>query len=379
MTNKQAKMQVIRNMVNLRGKTEVIQKIPVKSDSVRLMIGALLAPLSAKEKLVISSRFGISGGKPQTLEAIGKTLGITRERVRQIESGALDNLQKSQKGLEANATISLINEIVAAKGGIVRADTLVREVASQHPENAKENGDKEKNQLIELVFPVAGLKKVKGNRELHDSWADKNFNSKKFQEVVDVVERFFEDNKKLHSGEDLVKKLEYTELLKKNPDIAPGQVLNFLEVSKKFDKNVFGNWGKAKWPLVRPRGVREKATLVLLNQKKPLHFREISRLIENFGLSRKKVHSQTVHNELIRDKRFVLVGRGTYALREWGYEEGTVKDVIVSLLKSAGGFLSKENIISGVLGKRKVKKATIAVNLADKNTFSKKADGYGLR
>jgi len=379
MTNKQAKMQVIRNMVNLRGKTEVIQKIPVKSDSVRLMIGALLAPLSAKQKLVISSRFGISGGKPQTLEAIGKTLGITRERVRQIESGALDNLQKSQKGLEANATISLINEIVAAKGGIVRADTLVREVASQHPENAKENGDKEKNQLIELVFPVAGLKKVKGNRELHDSWADKNFNSKKFQEVVDVVERFFEDNKKLHSGEDLVKKLEYTELLKKNPDIAPGQVLNFLEVSKKFDKNVFGNWGKAKWPLVRPRGVREKATLVLLNQKKPLHFREISRLIENFGLSRKRVHSQTVHNELIRDKRFVLVGRGTYALREWGYEEGTVKDVIVSLLKSAGGFLSKENIISGVLGKRKVKKATIAVNLADKNTFSKKADGYGLR
>lgn len=395
-------MQVIRNMVNLRGKTEVIQKIPVKLDSVRLMIEALLAPLSAKQKLVISSRFGVSGGKPQTLEAIGKTLGITRERVRQIESDALDNLQKSQKGPEANATISLINEIVAAKGGIVKADTLVREVASQHPENAKKNGDKEKDQLIKLVFPVAGLKKVKGNRELHDSWADKNFNPKKFQEVVDIVERFFEDNKKLHSGEDLVKKLEYTELLKKNPDITPGQILNFLEVSKKFDKNIFGNWGKAKWPLVRPRGVREKATLVLLNQKKPLHFREISRLIESFGLSRKKVHPapqrgkktssqddserlwcgvhpQTVHNELIRDKRFVLVGRGTYALREWGYEEGTVKDVIVSLLKSAGGFLSKENIISGVLGKRKVKKATIAVNLADKKVFEKMKEGYRLK
>lgn len=372
-------MQVIRNMVNLREKTEVIQKIPVKSDSVRLMIEALLAPLSAKQKLVISSRFGVSGGKPQTLEAIGKTLGITRERVRQIESDALDNLQKSQKGPEANATISLINEIVAAKGGIVRADTLVREVASQHPENAKKNGDKEKDQLIKLVFPVAGLKKVKGNRELHDSWADKNFSPKKFQEVVDIVERFFEDNKKLHSGEDLVKKLEYTELLKKNPHIAPGQILNFLEVSKRFDKNIFGNWGKAKWPLVRPRGVREKATLVLLNQKKPLHFREISRLIESFGLSRKKVHPQTVHNELIRDKRFVLVGRGTYALREWGYEEGTVKDVIVSLLKSAGGFLSKENIISGVLGKRKVKKATIAVNLTDKKMFEKMKEGYRLK
>ena len=183
----------------------------------------------------------------------------------------------------------------------------------------------------------------------------------------------------MYSSEDLVKRLEYMELLKKNPNVTPGQILNFLEVSKKFGKNIFGNWGKARWPLVRPRGVREKATLVLLNQKKPLHFREISRLIENFGLSRKKVHPQTVHNELIRDSRFVLVGRGTYALREWGYEEGTVKDVIVLLLKSAGGFLTKENIINGVLKKRKVKKATIAVNLADKKVFEKAGSGYKLK
>lgn len=372
-------MQVIRNMVNLRGKTAVSQKIPVKSDSLHLMIEALLSPLSAKQKLVVSSRFGVSGGKPQTLEAIGKTLGITRERVRQIESDALENLRRSQKGPEANAAISLVSEIVVAKGRIVRTETLIREVADEHPENAKENEDNEKHQLIELVFPVAGLKKMKSNRELHDSWADKNFNPKKFQEIVDVIDKFFEESKRLHSGEDLVKKLEYTELLKKNPDITPEQILNFLEVSKKFDRNIFGDWGKARWPLVRPRGVREKATLVLLNRKKPLHFREISRLIESFGLSRKKVHPQTVHNELIRDKRFVLVGRGTYALREWGYEEGTVKDVIVSLLKSAGGLLPKADIIKGVLAKRKVKGATIAVNLADKEVFEKTGEGYKLK
>jgi hypothetical protein len=96
-------------------------------------------------------------------------------------------------------------------------------------------------------------------------------------------------------------------------------------------------------------------------------------------LSEKKVHPQTVHNELIRDKRFVLVGRGTYALREWGYEEGTVKDVILNLLKKAGGFLSREKIYEQVLEKRKVKKATIAVNLADRKFFEKKADGYQMK
>ena len=96
-------------------------------------------------------------------------------------------------------------------------------------------------------------------------------------------------------------------------------------------------------------------------------------------LSGKRVHPQTVHNELIRDKRFVLVGRGTYALREWGFEEGTVKDVIVNLLNSAGGFLKREKLYEEVLGKRKVKRATIAVNLANRKVFEKKADGYKLR
>jgi thioredoxin reductase len=97
------------------------------------------------------------------------------------------------------------------------------------------------------------------------------------------------------------------------------------------------------------------------------------------GLSDKKVHPQTVHNELIRDKRFVLVGRGTYALREWGFEEGTVKDIIVTLIKTAGGFLAKDIIVKDVLKKRKVKKATIDVNLSDRKVFQKAKGGYSLK
>jgi len=179
--------------------------------------------------------------------------------------------------------------------------------------------------------------------------------------------------------EEILQKMHYSEFAGKNPEMKPEHILNFLKVSKKFGQNIFGDWGKARWPLIRPRGVREKATLVLLNRRKPLHFREISRLIEEMKLSDKKVHPQTVHNELIRDKRFVLVGRGTYALKEWGYEEGTVKDIIVSVIRSAGGFLKKENIISGVLKKRKVKKATIDVNLSNRKVFQKTKGGYALK
>ena len=54
----------------------------------------------------------------------------------------------------------------------------------------------------------------------------------------------------------------------------------------------------------------------------PMHFREATEAIaKTFG---KKVNDATCHNELIKDSRFVLVGRGLYALTEWGYKRHEV-------------------------------------------------------
>ncbi len=49
--------------------------------------------LPEKEKTVILMRFGLDGDEPHTLEEIGRTMGLTRERVRQIETGALVKLR----------------------------------------------------------------------------------------------------------------------------------------------------------------------------------------------------------------------------------------------------------------------------------------------
>ena len=103
-----------------------------------------------------------------------------------------------------------------------------------------------------------------------------------------------------------------------------------------------------------------------------MHFKEVADAIQN--LFSRKAHVATTHNELIKDKRFVLVGRGLYALSEWGYSAGVVKDVLREIL-STHGPLTREEIIDKVRKERYVKDNTIIVNLQDSSLFKKLPDG----
>jgi len=145
---------------------------------------------------------------------------------------------------------------------------------------------------------------------------------------------------------------------------------NTKDAKEKLDKEVFPN----------PKGVRDTAYLVLKKTEQPIHFREIASRSNQLYAQTKKVLPQTVHNELIRDPRFVLVGRGIYALKEWGYDSGTVKDVILNTLKKSKKPLSKNEILNAVKKQRIVKDNTIFLNLSDKTSFKRNLDGkYVIR
>ena len=126
--------------------------------------------------------------------------------------------------------------------------------------------------------------------------------------------------------------------------------------------------GLMTWRHVNPKSIRDKAYLILKKIQHPLHFQEIATKITQAGFDKKRVTVQAVHNELIRYEQFVLVGRGLYALKEWGYKEGTVSDIIRDLLKKKSP-LTKQEIITGVLKQRKVKHGTISLNLQNNPTF----------
>jgi len=142
---------------------------------------------------------------------------------------------------------------------------------------------------------------------------------------------------------------------------------SYLEISKKIQKDSEGNFGLKDWPEINPRGIKDKAYLVFKKTEKPLHFTEVAKLIEGSLV-------QTVHNELIRDPRFVLIGRGIYALSEWGYYPGEVKDVISKVL-TEGGPLTKEEILEKVLKQRLVKENTVFLNLSNKKYFERDIQG----
>ena len=152
----------------------------------------------------------------------------------------------------------------------------------------------------------------------------------------------------------------------------PQNIAALASISKKLAE-LKGNWGLIKWPTVNPKNIRDKIFVILDDNGKPMHFSEIAKAIKDSDFKRKNVTTQAIHNELIKDSRFVLIGRGIYALDSWGYSRGTVADIITDILKEADEPLHRDEIIKRVLDKRQVKETTILLNLQSKSQFKRVA------
>ncbi len=67
----------------------------LRDKNLRNEVGGLLDVLDDREKKIIFQRFGLDGGKPKTLEEVGKKFGVTRERIRQLQNIALSKLRRA--------------------------------------------------------------------------------------------------------------------------------------------------------------------------------------------------------------------------------------------------------------------------------------------
>lgn len=329
----------------------------------KLTVKALLKSLPPRAQEVIVKRYGL-GKSPEkmTLEAIGKTYGITRERVRQIENYAIANIQKSKEYGEQSVAFRELETAMSDMGGIIAEEDLLdsfsKDLSTQ-------------NHIYFLLVLGRTFKWQKEDEHFKHRWHVDDATSKKVEEALKKLYKNLKDDDIIPESEMIDTFLNHIEGL--NDQYRNNEILKrWLSISKKVGKNPLGEWGVSHSPNIKAKGMRDYAFLVIRKHGSPIHFREVAKQIEK--LFNRKAHVATTHNELIKDPRFVLVGRGLYALSEWGYISGVVKDVIKKVLEKHGP-LTKREVIEKVLKERYVKENTILVNLQNPKYFKKDKDG----
>jgi len=374
------------------------------------IINALFEELSKRERDIVMRRYGLHGEGKETLEKIGSIHSLTRERIRQIETSSiaklrkLENLNKYLENLK-----KVISQLLEEHGGIMEKIYLLNILVNYSTngyKNSSDNQEIHKNYLNFLITKLlfSEFEEINNLNHLKDAYQLKFKNTQHILEIVKELSELLSKDKNVYSTDKIIELIHNLDNYKKHQHKIPDSgsldissaikndyfeentnlinqkkaIYSILKASKKIEQNKFGFWGFHTLKEIKPKTINDKIYLILNNIKKPMHFSEIADRINAVSFDNKLANSATVHNELILDKKYVLVGRGLYALKEWGYKKGTVVDVIESIFAENNDSLSRDEIIDRVLEKRMVKKATIVLALMNKDKFLKQGNKYSL-
>ncbi len=322
------------------------------------IINDILATIEReREREIIARRFGLFDRK-ETLEQIGELLGITRERVRQLEKVVITKLRSSADKLPHIGSVQKqMKAELSQMGRIARVSDISAKLT-------KENTKTDQARVAFLGHLSPEIAVIDDNDHFfHSVGLMVKQGEKAIQTSVEGIIETIKDIGEPASIEVITEKSTHND---------PEHVKAMASISKQI-ATLNGRWGLVKWPMVNPKNIRDKIYVVLFEYGQPMHFNEIAGSIKKSDFKRKDVTTQAIHNELIKDKRFVLIGRGIYALKEWGYKKGTVSDVIVEVLKKEGKPLHRDEIVKRVLKTRRVKETTILLNLQGKPEFKRTA------
>jgi hypothetical protein len=324
------------------------------------LVSDILATIDReREREIVSRRFGLFDRR-ETLEQIGEMLGITRERVRQLEKSVVTKLRTAAEQGSLPHVVDFQTNVV----GLLQSNGEVSRV-SDLTAKLTENASREEQARVAFLSQLSpDLTVIQEDDHFYlsvglTSAGDEKSLKTKVASLIDTIKKLGEPK----SIDDIAKAANITD---------SKQAAALASTSKQL-ATLNGRWGLVKWPMVNPKNIRDKIYVILKENGKHMHFNEISEAIKDSDFKRKDVTTQAIHNELIKDKRFVLIGRGIYALKEWGYEKGTVADIISEVLREAGEPLHRDEIVKRVLKSRFVKETTILLNLQGKPQFKRVA------
>lgn len=314
------------------------------------LMNRLLGLLTEKEQDVIKRRFSLNNHKKETLDKIGQSYSITRERVRQIEAMAIKKFARISMDPTMQKIHNLAFTVLSENGKVMSENLLISDMFTRL-EGVKEVDAN----AMKLAMRVSDkLVKQEKNQFFCAFWRTKELSLSAVKACVKDVKKVLSKNKEVLELDAIIEKLEGqhpTETIASSLHIDWG----FMQTEK--------GWGLKSWRFINPRSIKDKIMISLKEQDKPLHFTDIINHVLSDFESKKQVTPQAIHNELIRHDEFVLVGRGQYGLKEWGLAEGTVCNVIKSVLIGNGKPMKRQDIINETLKKRDIRLGTISLNL----------------
>lgn len=333
------------------------------------LIENLLLVLSDKEKYIIKHRFALHNTDRRTLEKIGDHFKVTRERIRQIKNNALRKLQRNA----LNTNLKIINEfgkdIIKKNGGVLLEKKLLNILI----DTLKSSSPLDFNEIKLSLTLDPDLVKTFNTLNFYPHWRLKSISFDLIKKIVSFIVKFLESKKDVVKADQIIKKVQ-TDF---DPNLPPELISSILEIDKRI-KIIPEGVGLMIWRHINPRTLFDKINYILEKEKTPLHFVKIANKIIETQFDQKTINTQAVHNELIRNLDFILIGRGIYALKKWGYKKGTVCEVIQEFLKD-GEAKTREEIMETVLKQRQVKRITIYLNLKNHAWFKKVGkDSYQL-
>lgn len=337
---------------------KIIQKRNEESSRLDVVgvVSNLFSELMEREKDVLMRRFGLKGEKNETLEKIGGIHKLTRERVRQIEAASIKKIKKLDSLEDYVSSVKkTVTELMDEHGGLIKKDYLldILTVIALEMRADKAEEDDGKNDSLRLSYRnhfdfilskllADDFELVKTSERFSPSFRVKGKEVSYLEDLADSLIEKVEGLKTTLKTEDLIELLKqldtynlHQEQLKESdvniepifksktfPDKA--EIINsnkilysLMQSVKNIDRNKFGEWGISNWQEIKPKTVNDKIYLVLKHVGEPMHFTAIADKINEVKFDKKKANAATVHNELILDSRYILVGRGTYALKVW--------------------------------------------------------------
>ena len=325
-------------------------------------VKVILAGLPVRHKEVLEGRYGLTSADSKTLAELGSKYNLTRERIRQIEALALKTVKAKAASVDLASFVSAVSANLKNSGNCRREDLLLADLVSLAV-------DKEPVALlsnkVKFLLEVCGS--FKFAKETDDHRAHWHIGSDDQKKALGFVS-------KILNGWNS-KKGEYNSVFAsttKTANLADVAAMGYAAISKHVAVNRYGEVGPSAAAEINPKTARDWAYLVLKKEQRPMHFNELAKKVSE--LKAVPVHAPTIHNELIKDEKFVLVGKGTYSLKEFGIVPGTAREIIAHFIKQNGPLKPKE-VMAHVLKDRLFKENTILINLQNKKHFKRLEDG----